>query len=129
MVMSRVFNPMSLRKICVGVFANNQAGDYASSTKAEKLFQRRVILSETAFAEIVIWHVPAPISGSIHAYKYRLAYVIRGECVLRYDNEAGKGDHRHINGREEAYRFSSPRQLMTDFFEEIRRWSDEHADD
>ncbi|MBU2857712.1 MAG: DUF6516 family protein [Acidithiobacillus sp.] len=97
--------------------------------KAEKLFQRRVILSETAFAEIVVWRVPAPISGSMHSYKYRLAYVVRGECVLRYDNEAGKGDHRHINDREETYRFSSPRQLMTDFFEEIRRWSDEHADD
>ncbi|PZD80157.1 hypothetical protein DN052_13805 [Acidithiobacillus ferrooxidans] len=52
MVMSRVFNPMSLRKICVGVFANNQAGDYASSMKAEKLFQRRVI---RAMLESGVW--------------------------------------------------------------------------
>lgn len=41
--------------------------------------------------------VPA---GSIAspASKYSLARVADGACVLRYDNEAGKGDHRHDPG-------------------------------
>ncbi|AIA54076.1 hypothetical protein Acaty_c0185 [Acidithiobacillus caldus ATCC 51756] len=55
--------------------------------------------------------------------------MVLGDCVLRYDNEAGKGDHRHVGGTEEVYRFSSPRQLMADFFEDIARWNDEHPDD
>ncbi|MBU2729255.1 toxin-antitoxin system TumE family protein [Acidithiobacillus caldus] len=97
--------------------------------KATKLAQRRVVLSETRFAEIVVWHVANPVPGSAHSFKYRLAYVVLGDCVLRYDNEAGKGDHRHVGGTEEVYRFSSPRQLMADFFEDIARWNDEHPDD
>jgi predicted transcriptional regulator len=31
-------------------------------------------------------------------------------CVLRYDNEAGKGDHKHIGTFETAYVFESPRR-------------------
>lgn len=68
-----------------------------------------------------------PVPGSLHSFKYRLAFVVDGECVLRYDNEAGKGDHRHVGGCEESYTFSSPRQLMADFFDEIMRWMNEHG--
>lgn len=43
----------------------------------------------------------------MHSLKYRLAYVVEGECVLRYDNEAGKGDHRHVGTNETPYAFVS----------------------
>lgn len=111
------------------MLANTGDLDYPFPMKARKLIQRRVVLSETAFAEIVIWQVSAAVPGSGHQFKYRLAYVVDGECVLRYDNESGKGDHRHLYGREEPYPFSHPRQLMADFFESIARWNDEQADD
>ncbi|UTV80148.1 DUF6516 family protein [Acidithiobacillus sp. YTS05] len=65
---------------------------------ALRLVKRRVVLSENAFAEIVIWQLPEPMPGSAHAFQYRLAHVVGGHCVLRYDNEAGKGDHRHVGG-------------------------------
>ena len=55
-----------------------------------------------------MWRVPVPVVGSAHAYKYALAYVVGGECVLRYDNEAGKGDHRHVGALEVPYRFTTP---------------------
>lgn len=97
--------------------------------KAQKLVERRVVLSESSFAEIVVWHVPKAVLGSAHLFKYRLAYVVRGECVLRFDNEAGKGDHLHVAGRKIPYMFSSPSRLMADFFEEIERWNDEHIND
>ena len=48
------------------------------------------------------------LSGSAHPFKYRLAYVVNEGCVLRYDNEAGKGDHRHWGDKEFDYRFSTP---------------------
>ena len=67
-----------------------------SNMPAELLLDERHILGEAAFAEIVVWRVPVSVRGSAHEYRYRLALVLDGECVLRYDNEAGKGDHRHV---------------------------------
>jgi len=96
--------------------------------KAKELVRRRVNIAENAFAEIVIWQVPQSVPGSGHRFKYRLAFVAGGQCVLRYDNEAGKGDHRHAGQLEEAYPFSNPRQLMADFFDDITRWRNENGD-
>jgi len=41
--------------------------------------------------------------------------VIDGECVLRYDNERGKGDHRHMQEREESIGFESLAALLEAF--------------
>ena len=96
--------------------------------KATLLVRTRIIYSATAFAELVLWRVPQPVAGSAHPFKYRLAYVVRGGCVLRYDNEAGKGDHRHGEGEESAYHFTTPEQLISDFQRDIARWNDENRD-
>jgi hypothetical protein len=55
-----------------------------------------------------------------HPYKYRLAYVVDGKRIVGYDNEQGKGDHRHLGKRELPYRFVSPRQLVTDFMDDVK---------
>ncbi|CAN6135209.1 hypothetical protein MCETRH20_01567 [Methylophilaceae bacterium] len=89
--------------------------------KAQLLLKQRLVLSESTFAEIVIWQLPAPLDGSEHGYKYRLAYVVDGHCVLRYDNEAGKGNHLHINQQEIIYNFVSTEQLIDDFFAQIKQ--------
>jgi hypothetical protein len=100
-----------------------------SNMKARELFNRRVSVTEQAFAELVLWELAEPISGCAHCYKYRLAFVVDGTCVLRYDNEAGKGDHRHVSGKEVKYRFVSEDKLVADFFEDVRRWRDENSND
>src|SRR5512140_2575409 len=94
--------------------------------KATPLLRRRVVVADDAFVEVVIWQVPQPVAPSTHGFKYRLAYVVGGECVLRYDNERDKGDHRHTPGSEEPYDFSTPDQLMADFEADIARWNHEH---
>lgn len=94
---------------------------------AVALLRRRVVVATDAFVEVVVWRVPEPVPPSVHAFKYRLAYVVRGECVIRYDNERGKGDHRHTDAGEKPYRFSTPEQLMADFEAEIARWNHEHG--
>ncbi len=96
--------------------------------KAAELVRTRIVFSETAFAELVLWQVPKPVAGSTHDFKYRLAYVADGVCVVRYDNEAGKGDHRHFNGRESAYTFKTPDKLIADFQRDIARWNRENSD-
>jgi hypothetical protein len=44
-----------------------------------------------------------------------------GERFVGYDNERGKGDHRHIEGREMRYRFVSVEQLVADFLTDVER--------
>ncbi|WP_119288102.1 toxin-antitoxin system TumE family protein [Azohydromonas sediminis] len=95
--------------------------------KASPLIRRRVVLAADAFVEVVVWRVREPVPPASHPFKYRLAYVVRGQCVLRYDNERGKGDHRHIGNVESAYAFTTPEQLMVDFESEVKRWNREHG--
>lgn len=95
--------------------------------KALELLRTRIVYSQSAFAELVLWSVPDPVSGSAHAFKYRLAYVVSGVCVVPYDNEVGKGDHRHFGDMETAYTFQSPEQLIADFERDIVRWNRENS--
>lgn len=90
--------------------------------KAEKLIDDRFAVSARSFAELVVWQVPQPLRGSSHHFKYRLAYVVDEVCVLRYDNEDGKGDHRHIRGMEAPYIFTDLDKLQADFWRDIDEW-------
>ncbi len=90
--------------------------------QAESLLDERHVLSETAFAELVVWRVPTPVRGSAHRLRYRLALVVNGECVLRYDNETGKGGHRHVGNAERPCRFTTAAQLLADFWADVEHW-------
>jgi hypothetical protein len=46
--------------------------------------------------EMTIWEVASPVIGSAHKLKYSLFYGVNGKRLVGYDNERGKGDHRHI---------------------------------
>lgn len=96
--------------------------------KAALLLRQRVADASGGFAEYVIWSLPKPLPPSTHAFKSRLAYIVRGDCVIRYDNELGKGDHRHFGARQRPYSFSSPQQLIADFEADIARWNRENSD-
>ncbi|MBI1397988.1 MAG: hypothetical protein GC151_18595 [Betaproteobacteria bacterium] len=94
--------------------------------KAIPVLRRRVVVAIDAFVEMAVWRVPEPVEPSAHLFKYRLAYVVGGVCVLRYDNERGKGDHRHFSGIESTYEFRGPDRLISDFEFDIERWNREH---
>ena len=68
-----------------------------------------------------LWRVPKPVRGSSHAFKYSLFYGYEGQRQIGYDNEAGKGDHRHYGGREESYLFTTPEQMISDFLTDVRK--------
>ena len=65
-------------------------------------------------------------SSPTHQFKYRLAHVVDGVCVVRYDNEVGKGDHRHFADKERVYAFETPDKLVADFQRDIARWDREN---
>lgn len=88
---------------------------------AELLFHSKRVYDGGAIAELKIWPLPEPVAGSAHRLKYSLYYGQAGERLLGYDNERGKGDHRHYGDREEVYAFSSVEQLAADFEADVAR--------
>lgn len=91
-------------------------------TKAQLMLRERRVVSDSRFIELVVWQLPAPVPGSAHDFKYRLAFVVEGVCVLRFDNETGKGDHMHIGNTELPYAFTDVQQLLSDFWNTVEKW-------
>jgi hypothetical protein len=88
--------------------------------KAELLFRQRIHYDDGAIVEMVLWRVPSPVPPTVHGLKYSLFYGRPGVREVGYDNERGKGDHRHFQGVETAYTFTSVERLMADFWSDVR---------
>lgn len=87
------------------------------------LVRAKEIRDDGSIVEIVIWQLPEPVPPSTHAFKYRLYYGAGGVSRIRYDNERGKGDHRHVGEeKEQHYMFRSIERLLDDFRSDIERW-------
>ncbi|WP_434623365.1 toxin-antitoxin system TumE family protein [Azospirillum sp. B2RO_4] len=95
--------------------------------KAMLLIRRRVAFGSRDFAELVVWRVPEPVPPTTHGFKYRLVYIVDGQRVVGFDNERGKGDHRHDGDVEEPYRFSGVEQLVADFLDAVSAWRRDHG--
>lgn len=88
---------------------------------ATRAFYDRGEYPDGAIIEMTIWLVPKSIKGSAHAFKYSLFYGYPGKRVVGYDNERGKGGHRHFEEREERYSFSTVETLVADFLSDVKR--------
>jgi hypothetical protein len=91
--------------------------------KASLLARTKEVRDDGSIVEVVIWELPEPLSPCVHSFKYRLFYGTASEERVRYDNERGKGDHRHVSGGEEPYVFSSIDRLLDDFERDVENWS------
>ena len=85
------------------------------------LLVRQRISYGAGFIEMVIWRLQRPVPASLHPFKYRLAYIVHGKRVVGYDNERGKGDHKHLGSCELSYLFKDPDQLVTDFMADVEK--------
>jgi Family of unknown function (DUF6516) len=88
--------------------------------KARLLFYQRIDYDDGAIVEMKLWRVASPVPPSRHGLKYSLFYGRPGVREVGYDNERGKGDHRHFQGAESAYAFSTVEKLMADFWTDVR---------
>jgi len=86
---------------------------------AELAISDKVVFDDGAIQEIVIWWVPVAVPPSEHPFKYRLFYGRPGYRMVGYDNERGKGDHRHFLERGDAYRFQGWETLIDDFLADV----------
>jgi len=81
------------------------------------------VRDDGSIVEVIIWELSEPLPPSLHCFKYRLYYGAAGANRVRYDNERGKGDHRHIGPREEPYAFTTIERLLDDFERDVEEWS------
>ena len=89
--------------------------------KAVLAFHDKQVLPDGAIVEMRIWEVATPVAGSAHKLKYSLFHGAYGKRLVGYDNERGKGDHRHIGEHQERYVFKTVELLMADFLADVRR--------
>lgn len=87
----------------------------AEGAKGDPVTAPQAYYDAGAISEMVLWHLPEPVPGSSHGFKYRLFYGYPDRRTVCYDNERGKGDHRHLLGVEEPYRFETLDKLVADF--------------
>lgn len=90
--------------------------------QASLVYRERYFYADGAVREMVLWKLPKATAERPHGMKYRLYYGLAdGTCVVRYDNESGKGDHRHLPDREFGYRFRDVETLVADFLADVAR--------
>jgi hypothetical protein len=82
---------------------------------------RRLDLRNGTIIQIRIWKLPDTTDERPHGLKYSLFYGRPGERIVGYDNERGKGDHRHYRDREEVYTFTTMEKLIADFWTDVRK--------
>jgi len=93
--------------------------------KARKLFYRKILDDDGSITEMVIWKLPKKEAERPHGLKYRLYHGnAEGQCLVRYDNEKGKGDHKHLRDKEYHYEFTSVEKLIENFLEDIKTTTD-----
>ncbi len=80
-----------------------------------ELIHEKLILDTESLIEIRVWRVPKPVSPTTHGSKYSMVYIENRARIVGYDNERGKGNHRHYKDKETSYKFSSIEQLLKDF--------------
>ena len=89
---------------------------------AEPIARAKEVRDDGSIVEIVIWRVDHPLLPCTHPFKDRLYFGQKGRCRVRYDNERGKGDHRHIEGLEQRHEFVSLAKLLDDFQHHVETW-------
>lgn len=87
--------------------------------KAHLVLHSKDMDEDGNIVEMTVWKVPVT-QDKPYGFKYSLVYITNGERVVGYDNSESKGDHRHIRDKELPYRFKGIRQLLKDFYRDIK---------
>jgi Family of unknown function (DUF6516) len=97
------------------------------SSSIGKLLNEKTMLSDGRIVHRKVWMLPKATPDRPHGLKYSLYCGKDGKNIVRYDNETGKGDHRHVGPDEveNTYRFLSLVQLLRDFDRDIAELSGE----
>ena len=87
--------------------------------KATLIYRKTETLVNGVKLEMVIWQLPAASLDRPHGIKYRLWAGYAGNTLVRYDNEVGKGDHKHVGATETPYLWQGLEKLVADFIADV----------
>lgn len=86
---------------------------------AAPLIRFKQLFEDGYIMEVRVWRLPGASLERPHGLKYSLFYGRPGERIVAYDNETGKGDHRHHREQELPYCFTTLERLLADFEADI----------
>ncbi len=96
---------------------------YNLHMKAKLIFREKNFLEGGYIVELVLWELPEKTQDRPHGFKYRLYFGdSEGNCLVRYDNESGKGDHKHLAEKEITYKFVDIDTLIKDFYQDVIKY-------
>ena len=96
--------------------------------KAQRIFYDKAVLPDGSILEMTIWQVPRTSTERPHGLKYSLFYGHNGVRLVGYDNESGKGDHKHIGDTQTRYKFVNIEKMVADFMADVEEARGEHDD-
>ena len=83
--------------------------------QAQLITKFKNVAPDGGVIELLVWKVPQPVPPTEHGYKYRAVYSLNGVRIVGFDNDRGKGDHCHLDGKQMPYTFAGVDQLVEDF--------------
>ncbi|MBI4218176.1 MAG: hypothetical protein HY610_03580 [Elusimicrobia bacterium] len=91
--------------------------------RAKLLIREKITDEHGDLREWVVWLVSYSVLYP-QGVRYRMAFIPRNHRnpVVLYDNHHPKGHHKHINGKQLDYSYSSVKQLRTDFEMDVEKW-------
>lgn len=100
---------------------------YDTIMKAVLILDTKTVLADDRIIQRRVWKLPRATSERQYGLKFSLYCGKSGLTIVRYDNETGKGAHRHIGPQEieSTYKFVSLTQLLNDFHQDIIQLSGE----
>ena len=95
--------------------------------RARLILDAKTVLADGRIIRRTVWQLPHPTADRPHGLKFRLYCGKDGQTIVRYDNETGKGAHRHVGPEEgeSTYEFISLRRLLQDFLADVEDLSGE----
>jgi Family of unknown function (DUF6516) len=90
--------------------------------KAKIIVHTKTEEPDGAITELKVWRLPEPTEERPHGLKYSFYFGRDGARIIAYDNERGKGDHRHFLEHEEKYNFVSIEKLISDFLNDLKKY-------
>ena len=94
--------------------------------KAVRIFYDKTVLPGGAIVQMTIWQLPRSTQERPHGLKYSLFFGGPDGRIVGYDNESGKGDHKHIRDVETRYKFIDVETMVADFLADVERIRNEH---
>ena len=88
--------------------------------RAIKKYDKYLKYSKGNIKQVKVWEFPKT-KKQPEGIKYHFAYIHNGKRVLGYDNEIGKGHHKHLFGKETKIIFKGIKELYNQFIKEVKQ--------